>query len=428
MSNMDKIVSLAKQRGFVFPGSEIYGGLANTYDYGPLGAEMLRNIENLWWERYVTSRKDIFGIHSSILMNKKVWEASGHIESFVDALVECKKCHMRFRLDKLEDASKCPECGGELTEPKQFQGMFKTFVGATDEDASVAYLRPETAQGMFVNFKNILQTQRPSLPFGIAQIGKGFRNEVTLGNFIFRTLEFDMMEIEYFVEPEKAEDGFEDWKKEMWKWLIDLGVDEKRLRWRKHAKDERSHYSKRTEDIEYEYPFGWGELYGLAYRANYDLKNHSERSNTDLKYHPEKGDSFYPHVIEPTYGVNRTMLTLLLDAYSEEDGRVVLKLHPKIAPYKVAVFPLLANKEELIGKAKEVYQMLHGKMSAAWDDRGNIGKRYFAQDEIGTPYCVTVDFDSLKDASVTVRDRDTKKQERVSIDKLAEYLDNKLQG
>jgi len=428
MSNMDKIVSLAKRRGFVFPGSEIYGGLANTYDYGPLGVEMLRNIENLWWERYVTSRKNIFGIHSSILMNKKVWEASGHVESFMDALVECKECHRRFRQDKLEDTSKCPECGGEFTDPKMFQGMFKTFIGATDEDASVTYLRPETAQGMFINFKNILQTQRPTLPFGIAQIGKGFRNEITLGNFIFRTLEFDMMEIEYFVSPDKGEKSFEDWKEEMWKWLKDLGVDEKKLKWREHAKDERSHYSKRTEDIEYEYPFGWGELYGLAYRTDYDLKKHSEKSGQDLKYYPEKGDPFYPHVVEPTYGVNRTMLTLLLDAYHEEDDRVVLKLHPKVAPFKAAVFPLLANKEDLVGKAKEIYESLLGKLSISWDDRGNIGKRYFSQDEIGTPYCITVDFDSLKDDAVTVRDRDTKKQERVAIDKLLGYIENKLEG
>ena len=423
---MEKIVSLAKRRGFIFPGSEIYGGLANTYDYGPLGVELLRNIKNLWWEKYVVKREDIYGVHTSILMNSKVWEASGHIESFVDPLVECKNCHRRFREDHLEDKKKCPDCKGELMEPKLFLGMFKTHVGATEDKGSVSYLRPETAQGMFVNFKNILNTQRPSLPFGVAQIGKGFRNEVTLGNFIFRTLEFDMMEIEYFVESNKWEKYFEEWKKEMFKWLTDLGINKKNLRWRAHGKDQRSHYSDRTEDIEYKFPFGWGELYGLAYRTDYDLKNHSEKSGVDLRYHPEKGKPFYPHVVEPTYGANRTLLVILLDSYNEDKGRVVLKLHPKIAPYKVAVFPLLANKPKLVSKAQEVFHKLKLELATTFDDRGNIGKRYFAQDEIGTPWCVTVDFDTLKDDTVTVRDRDTKKQVRASVDKLSDYFQNKL--
>lgn len=423
---MEKIVSLAKRRGFIYSGSEIYGGLANTYDYGPLGAELLRNIKNLWWQRFVEQREEIFGIHTSILMNPKVWESSGHVESFTDPLVECKKCHKRFREDHLEGKKKCPDCGGELMEPKLFQGMFKTQIGATEDKGAETYLRPETAQGMFVNFKNVINTQHPGLPFGLAQIGKGFRNEVTLGNFIFRTLEFDMMEIEYFVNPKEWEKYFEKWKKEMWKWLVDLGIDEKKLRWREHKKDERSHYSDRTEDVEYEFPFGWGELYGLAYRTDYDLKNHSEKSGEDLLYYPEKGKPFFPHVVEPTFGANRTLLLTLLDGYNEEDGRVFLKLHPKIAPYKAAIFPLLANKPELVKKAREIYKDLIKKFPVSWDERGNIGKRYFAQDEIGTPWCITVDFETLEDKAVTIRDRDTKKQERIAIDKIASFLENKI--
>jgi glycyl-tRNA synthetase len=427
MNKMEKIVSLAKRRGFVYPGSEIYGGLANTYDYGPLGVEMLRNIKNLWWQRYVTRRDDIYGVHTSILMNPKVWQASGHVDSFVDPLVECKKCHKRFRLDHLKDKSKCPECGGQFTDPRMFQIMFKTHIGATEDRGLPAYLRPETAQGMFVNFKNVLTTERPSLPFGIAQIGKGFRNEITLGNFIFRTLEFDMMEIEYFVAEKDWQKHFEEWKKEMMGWLTDLGIDKKNLRWREHGKDERSHYSKRTEDIEYKFPFDWGELYGLAYRTDYDLKKHSEKSGEDLRYHPEKGKPFFPHVVEPTFGVTRTLLVALLDGYQEDKERVLLKLHPKLAPYKVAVFPLLANKPKLIKKAKEIYLKLRLKLPTGWDDRGNIGKRYFAQDEIGTPWCITVDFDTLKDDMVTIRDRDTTKQVRVSVSELEEWLKKKLE-
>ncbi len=426
MNKMEKIVSLAKRRGFIYPGSEIYGGLANTYDYGPLGTELLRNIKNLWWERFVTKKDNVFGVHTSILMNPKVWEASGHVESFVDPLVECKKCHVRFREDHLKDKTKCPECVGELTEPKMFQGMFKTSIGATEDTGSVTYLRPETAQGMFVNFKNILNTERPNLPFGIAQIGKAFRNEITLGNFIFRTLEFDMMEIEDFIDPKDWEKCFEQWKKEMWQWLIGLGISEKNLRWREHGKDERSHYSERTEDVEYKFPFGWGELYGLAYRTDYDLKNHSEKSGEDLRFHSDKGEPFFPHVVEPTFGVSRTLLTVLLDGYKEEKERVILKLHPKLAPYKAAVFPLLANKPELVKKARKIYEDLFKKFPVAWDDRGNIGKRYFAQDEIGTPWCITVDFQTLEDDTVTVRDRDTTKQERISVGEIGGWIDKRL--
>jgi glycyl-tRNA synthetase len=427
-NKMEKIVSLAKRRGFIYSGSEIYGGLANTYDYGPLGAELLRNIKNLWWQRFVEQREEIFGVHTSILMNSKVWESSGHVESFVDPLVECKECHKRFREDHLEGKKKCPDCGGELTEPKLFQGMFKTQIGATEAKGAEIYLRPETAQGMFVNFKNVVNSQRPGLPFGMAQIGKGFRNEVTLGNFIFRTLEFDMMEIEYFVSPKEWEKYFEKWKDEVWKWLVDLGINKENLRWREHGKDERSHYSDRTEDVEYKFPFGWGELYGLAYRTDYDLKNHSKKSGEDLLYHPEEGKPFFPHVVEPTFGANRTLLVALLDGYNEEEGRVFLKLHPKLAPYKAAIFPLLANKPELVKKAKEIYGNLIKKFPVAWDERGNIGKRYFAQDEIGTPWCITVDFETLDDKKVTIRDRDTKKQDRIAIDKVSSFLENKISG
>ncbi len=426
MNLLDKIVSLAKRRGFVYPGSEIYGGLANTYDYGPLGIELLKNIEDLWWKRFILRRSDVYGIGTSILMNRKVWEASGHVESFVDPLVECLSCHKRFREDHLENKAKCPECKGRLTSPKMFQGMFKTHVGATEDKGSEVFLRPETAQGMFVNFKNVLDSIHPKLPFGIAQIGKGFRNEITLGNFVFRTLEFDMMEIEYFVEEKDWEDTFEYWKEEMWQWLLDLGVSPLRLSWREHSAKERAHYSKRTEDIEYEFPFGRSELYGLAYRGDYDLKNHSEKSGIDLRYTTEDGKSFYPHVVEPTFGANRTFLVLLLEAYYEDKDRVVLKLNPRVAPYKVAVFPLLANKEELLGKARAIYENLLPSLPSVFDDRGNIGKRYFSQDEIGTPWCVTVDFQTLKDDTVTVRDRDTKKQERVGVESLEKYFLDKL--
>lgn len=423
---MQKIVSLAKRRGFVFPGSEIYGGLANTWDYGPLGARCLADIRELWWNCFVNKRDDIYPVETGIIMNSKVWEASGHTQAFTDPLVECKSCHHRFRADYIK-GDRCPECDGELTKPRQFNLMFKTHIGPVEEKASVAYLRPETAQGMFVNFKNVLTTERPVLPFGLAQIGKAFRNEITPGNFIFRTLEFEQMEIEWFVRPEKWEEAFEYWKSQMWQWLIDLGVDETRLRWRAHEKDELSHYSKRTEDIEFEFPWGWGELYGLAYRTDYDLKNHSEKSGEDLRYEdPGTGERFYPHVIEPTFGTNRTLLVLLLGAYAEDGDRKILKLHPKMAPHKVAVFPLVSNKEELVSKAKEVYLGLRLRLPTVFDDRGNIGKRYYSQDEIGTPWCVTIDYQTLEDETVTIRDRDSAKQERVRVDELLSWFFEKL--
>lgn len=450
---MQKVVSLAKRRGFVFPGSEIYGGLANTWDYGPLGARCLTNIRGLWWDYFVNMRDDVYPLETGVIANPKVWEASGHTQAFTDPLVECRACHMRFRADQMgflvtkvskevaeavggtdiftqdkNNPTKCPNCGATSWLPtRRFNLMFKTHIGPVEENANIAYLRPETAQGMFVNFRNVLTTERPVLPFGLAQIGKAFRNEITPGNFVFRTLEFEQMEIEWFVRPERWEEAFEYWKNQMWQWLADLGVDEKCLRWRAHEKDELSHYSKRTEDIEFKFPWGWGELYGLAYRTDFDLKTHSEKSGEDLRYEdPETGEKFYPHVIEPTFGINRTLLVLLLNAYTEDGDRKVLKLHPKVAPYKVAVFPLVSNKENLVGKAREVYLGLKPKLPTVWDDRGNIGKRYYSQDEIGTPWCVTVDYQTLEDNTVTVRDRDTSQQERVGIDKLFLWFSKKL--
>lgn len=423
---MAKVVSLAKRRGFVFPGSEIYGGYANTWDYGPLGARILQNVKRLWWERFIDKRDDIYPIESGIIMNPRVWEASGHVKSFSDPLVECKVCHQRFRAD--QEIPQAKDHKHNLTEPRQFSGMFKTYVGPVDEKGNVAYLRPETAQGMFVNFKNVLTTERPKLPFGIAQIGKAFRNEITPGNFIFRTLEFEQMEIEYFVKEDEWEARFEEWKERMWNWLVDLGIDRTKIRWRAHGRESLSHYSKRTEDIEYEFPFGWGELYGLAYRTDFDLKNHGEKSGEDLRFeNSQTKEKFYPHVVEPTFGVNRTLLILLLDAYTEIENRVFLKLNPKVAPNKVAVFPLVSNKNEIVEKAREIYDSLRFRLnSIVWDDRGNIGKRYYSQDEIGTPWCVTVDYQTLEDNTVTVRDRDTVKQERIEVDKLISWIQNKL--
>ncbi len=426
---IEKIVSLCKRRGFIYPGSEIYGGLANTFDFGPLGVELNSNIKNNWWKIFVQNRSDIYGIDGGILMNSKVWEASGHTGKFIDFLVECKKCHKRFRTDQLERKT-CPECGGTLTEPRKFNPMFKTFIGPIEDSSSVTYLRPETAQAIFINFKNIIDSFHPKIPFGIAQMGKAFRNEITLGNFIFRKLEFEQMEIEYFIKEKDWKKYFEEWKKEMEKWVLSLGVNKKNIRWREHDKDELSHYSKRTEDLEYNYPFGgFKELYGLAYRFDFDLKSHAKKSGKDLKYQDlETGKKFFPHVIEPSFGLERTMLAVLLDAYYEDkkNKRIVLRLRPSLAPIKVAVFPLLANKPELIKKAKQVYDLLKNEFVTTWDDRGNIGKRYYAQDEAGTPYCLTIDFDTLKQNDVTVRDRDTMKQERVKIKELVEYLKKKL--
>lgn len=463
MASLEEIISLAKRRGFVYPGSEIYGGLANTYDYGPLGVELLRNIKNLWWEEFVLGRDSIIGLDSNILMSPKVWESSGHTASFADTLVDCRNCKLRIRADHLieeyfegkgeekkveglsrkelseiirKEKIKCPGCKEyDWTSVRKFNTLFETKIGIIPGKKSTAYLRGEIAQGMFVNFKNVLDSMSPKLPFGLAQSGSAFRNEITLGKFIFRTLQFNLSEFEYFFDPEKQkwQELFDYWKKEMWDWTAKtLGIDEKNLRWRPHTEEERSHYSLKTEDIEYKFPFGFKELYGLAYRTDFDLKNHMEKSGVDLRYtDPETQKKFIPHVVEPTFGMDRTFMVLLIDSYKEEDGdkkRIYLDIPPILAPYKAAVFPLLSNKQELVKKAKEISKDLRKtlKTNIAFDDRGNIGKRYFAQDEIGTPWCITVDFDTLKDKKVTVRDRNTTKQERVSVDKLTEYLQNKL--
>ena len=436
MSSKDffqKIVSLCKRRGFVYPGSEIYGGLANTWDFGPLGVQLKKNIKDLWWRRFVESRHDIVGIDSGILMNPRVWEASGHVAGFTDPLVECKKCRKRFRADHLMENTgqkeKCQEegCGGALTEPRNFNLMFQTHIGPTEEKGNEAYLRPETAQGSFTNFKNILDSTRVKIPFGIAQIGKAFRNEITPGNFIFRVLEFEQMEIEYFIRHGEWERTFETWQKEMSEWLSFIGIKKENYAIREHEKNELSHYSKRTIDFEYNFLFGTKELYGLAYRTNFDLTNHAKYSGVELLYtDPQTGEKFIPHCIEPTFGVERTVLAILCDAYTEEEDRIVLKLDSKVAPIKVAVFPLLRNKPELVKKAREIFDALRVRFACDFDDNGNVGKRYRRQDEIGTPYCVTVDFQTLDDDTVTVRDRDTMAQERVLIKDLKDFFNEKL--
>ncbi|MDR3642426.1 MAG: glycine--tRNA ligase [Candidatus Doudnabacteria bacterium] len=429
---MEKIVSLCKRRGFVFPGSEIYGGLANSWDYGPLGVELKNNIKQLWWKRFVTSRDDMVGIDAALIMNPKVWEASGHLSEFNDPLVECKNCHERYRADQIKLTDPCAKCGKkDWADVKQFNMMFKTNLGPVADEKSTVYFRPETAQAMFVQFKNVLDTTRKILPFGIAQVGKAFRNEITPGNFIFRTREFDLMEFEYFINPKDDwNKHFEYWLEQMKGWLKDIGVT-KNVEFVEIPDGERAHYSKRTVDIEYKYPFGQKELYGLAYRTDYDLKKHQEKSGQSLEYtDPQTGEKFLPHVIEPAFGADRSVLVALLEAYTEEgegDGRrVYLKLPPKLAPFKVAVFPLLKNKPELVEKARGIYHELQKSFNVAWDERGNVGKRYYSQDEIGTPYCITVDFQSLDDQTVTVRDRDTKEQPRVKIEELSGYISQKL--
>ncbi|OGE80945.1 MAG: glycine--tRNA ligase [Candidatus Doudnabacteria bacterium RIFCSPHIGHO2_01_FULL_43_23] len=428
---MEKIISLCKRRGFIFPGSEIYGGLANSYDFGPMGVLLKNNIKQLWWKKFVLDRDDMVGLDAGIIMSTRVWEASGHLKNFNDLLVECKKCHARYRQDDLEKKV-CVSCGGkEFTQAQNFNTMFKTNLGPVETAENEVYLRPETAQAMFVDFKAVLDTSRKRLPFGIAQIGKAFRNEITPGNFIFRTREFEQMEIEYFIAEKYWKKHFEQWMEEMKNWIAAVGINENNVKFVDVPDNERAHYSKRTVDVEYKYPFGQKELYGLAYRTDYDLKAHASHSGKDMSYtDPETNEKFVPHVIEPSLGVERTLLAVLLEAYHEEgsdkDKRVVLKLKPALAPYKVAVFPLLKNKPELVKKAREIYDDLRQQFPTAWDDRGNVGKRYYAQDEIGTPYCITVDFDSLEDKKVTVRDRDTMKQERVEIESLPGYLKGNL--
>ncbi len=435
---MDKIVSLAKRRGFVYPGSEIYGGLANSWDYGPLGVELKNNIKQLWWKRFVQARPDMVGIDAALVMNPKVWEASGHVATFSDPLVECKACHARFRADQIDLSAACDNCkkNDGFSEPKQFNLMLKTFLGPAEEQANIAYFRPETAQAMFVQFKNIQQTSRKQIPFGIAQIGKAFRNEITPGNFVFRTREFEQMEVEYFIPvPNNDEDWgkyFEEWRQVMVSWMQnDLQLNMDNVHELEVPDEDRAHYSKRTIDFEYDYPFGRKELYGLAYRGDFDLQNHIKASGEDLSYlDPQTNEKYVPHVIEPSLGVDRSFLAVLLDHYKEQgEGdtkRIWLSLPPQLAPYKVAVFPLLKNKPELVEKARAIYDELSKQFMVAWDDRGNVGKRYYSQDEIGTPFGITVDFDTLENNTVTVRHRDTTEQERIKVSDLATWLQAKL--
>ena len=415
MDLMDKIVSLCKRRGFVYPGSEIYGGLQGFWDYGPLGVELKNNIKKEWWKSMVYQRNDVVGLDAAIIMNPTVWEASGHTQAFTDPLVECKSCHHRFRADQLV-GSQCPDCDGQLTEAKTFNLLTEVFLGST-EPKMKAYLRGEITQGVFVNFKNVVDSSRVEIPFGIAQVGKAFRNEITPGNFTFRSREFEQMELEFFIEPkdEEAAKWFSYWKDQRLNWYVNLGINKQNLRFREHAPDERAHYARAAEDIEYNSPFGWKEFEGIHHRGDWDLSRHK------LTY-----KDYTPWVIETSGGVDRATLFFLLDSYSEVGDRVVLKLHPKLAPYKVAVFPLVSNKENIVNKAREIYQLLKPVTVTTWDDRGNIGKRYYAQDEIGTPWCVTVDYQTLEDGTVTVRDRDSAQQERVSASQLDSYFASKL--
>ncbi|MDQ2805971.1 MAG: glycine--tRNA ligase [Chloroflexota bacterium] len=429
---METIVALAKRRGFVFPSSEIYGGFSSTWDYGPLGVELKRNVKAAWWRAMVQERDDVVGLDSAILMAPQVWQASGHLTNFSDPLVDCKQCKMRFRADHVE-GTRCPNCGGELTAPRNFNLMFKTFVGPVEEDAAVAYLRPETAQGIFVNFLNVQGSMRRKLPFGIAQQGKSFRNEITPGNFIFRTREFEQMEMEFFVLPGEDIQWYAHWREERFNWYTRLGVDPTRLRLRDHEQAELGHYSKATADIEYLFPMGWGELEGVAHRGDYDLTQHQQASGKDLRYFDDETKTHVlPYVIEPAVGADRATLVFLLDAYREErveatgDTRVVLRLHPELAPIKVAIMPL-SKKEPLTALAQEIHRTMRRQYMSQYDQTGGaIGKRYRRQDEIGTPLCITVDFTSLEDHAVTIRERDSMAQIRVPIADLLPALRDKL--
>ncbi len=430
-NKLDKIVALAKRRGFVYPSSEIYGGLSGVYDYGPLGVELKNNLKQLWWKMFVTDREDMFGLDAGILMNGRVWEASGHVAGFSDPLVECEKCHKRYRADHLE-SDKCPECAGLLSEARQFNMMFKTQIGAMEDTSATVYLRPETAQGIFVNFKNIIDSFHPKLPFGVGQIGKAFRNEITPRDFVFRVREFEQMEIEYFVKVDEWEKAFDDWRLAVWEYLRLIGLDETKVHELEILKEDLAHYSKRTIDFEFDYPFGRKELLGLAYRTDFDLKAHQETSGQILEYFDEESkERFTPHVIEPSFGLDRQVLAILLSAYREEEVagevREYLALAPAVAPTKVAVSPLLKNKPELVSLAREVFATLKKQFGrVTFDDNGNIGKRYRRQDEIGTPYCVVIDFDSLEKGTVTVRERDSMEQAVVKIDELTNYLAERL--
>lgn len=462
-ASLETIVSLAKRRGFVYPTSEIYGGLANSYDYGPLGSELLRNIRNAWWREFVHKREDMVGLDSAIMLHPQTWVASGHVSSFTDPLVDDTETRKRYRADHLIEAfieKNAPKFddvevegmsigdmgdfiiehkilspdGNAVTAPKAFNILFETGIGVIEGEKSTVYLRGETAQGIFTNFRQVTQSTRVKLPFGIGQIGKSFRNEITTGQFVFRTLEFEQAEIEYFFDPAQTEwrPLFKEWQDSMWHFITQtLGVREENLRWRQHTDGERSHYSDDTYDLDYKFSFGWKELWGLAYRTNYDLNQHIEHSGASLEFVDSgTGQKVVPHVIEPAVGVNRLFLMMLMDAYweDEERKRTVLKLKPSMAPYSAAIFPLLKNKPDLVERARAIFDDLLEDMPVAWDVRGNIGKRYLYQDEIGTPFCVTVDFDTLEDQAVTVRHRDEATQERVSTDKLHEYLRERLRA
>ena len=429
---MQKIISLAKRRGFIFPSSEIYGGLASSYDFGPLGVEMKNNIKQAWWNEMTKAHENMVGLDAAILMSPKVWQASGHLTAgFADELVECKKCHKRFRLDEVK--GKCPVCGGQLSKSRKFNLMMKTFLGSVENKTSTTYLRAETCQGIYVNFENVLNSMRQKLPFGIAQIGKAFRNEITPGNFIYRTREFEQMEMQWFCHPKEANKFFDYWKKARMKWYLDLGIKKANLRAREVPAKERAHYAKRQVDIEYHFPFGWQEIEGVHNRGDYDLSNHAKYSGQDLKY-----EGYYPYIIETSAGADRSFLTFLIDAYGEIKGgrtktteatkevEVLLKLHKTLAPIKVAILPLVRNKSALVKKAKEIYKLLKPYFVVQYDELGSIGRRYRRQDEIGTVYAITVDFKTLKKKDVTLRDRNTMKQERIKIDKLVEVIKKKL--
>ncbi|MBI4560239.1 MAG: glycine--tRNA ligase [Candidatus Hydrogenedentes bacterium] len=425
---MEKVVSLCKRRGFIFQSSEIYGGVNGCWDFGPLGVELKRNLKNDWWYVNVLQRDDMVGLDASIIMHPQVWVASGHVEQFHDMLVDCKSCKHRFRQDHL-DGSRCPDCGGELTEPKAFNSMLRTRLGVSDDTATDTYLRPETCQSIFVDFKDIYATSRMKIPFGIAQIGKSFRNEVNPRNFIFRSREFEQMEIEFFCkEPEEAK-WFEHWLECIWTWYTDVGLNPKKIRWFEHPKEALAHYSKRTTDLEYEFPFGWGELQGLANRGTFDLTQHAQHSGKDLSFFdPDSKERFVPSVIEPSAGVDRTCLAILCDAYEEdvidEEPRVVMRFHPRIAPIKAGVFPLV-KKDGLADIARDLERKLRRKFATFYDQGGAIGRRYRRMDEIGTPFCITVDYETKENSTVTIRERDTTKQERLPMDEVGAYLEKR---
>jgi len=423
---MEELVSLCRRRGFIFQSSLIYGGINSCWDYGPLGVELKNNIKRCWWKTMTQERDDIEGLDASIIMHPKVWEASGHVAGFTDPLVDCKKCRHRFRDDEV-DGDKCPDCGGELTEARQFNLMFRTFMGPVEEDASVVYLRPETAQGIYVNFQNVLGPSRQKVPFGIAQIGKAFRNEITPGNFVFRMREFEQMEMQYFVRPETAEEWFDFWKEQRMQWYLDLGIREEKLRYHEHGPDELAHYAAKAYDIEYEFPFGWKELEGIHNRTDFDLRRHQEYSGKDLSYFDqERKERYVPYIVETSAGVDRTLLTCLVDAYEvenpgEKNERTVLKLSPKIAPIKAAILPLV-NRDGMPEIAKEIADELRPHIKIFYDSGGSVGRRYRRQDEAGTPFGVTVDSQTLEDETVTIRERDSMQQERLKISELKEEL------